>query len=152
MIPIFLSCQEELLQHARMACLSQEEYEALLSSGRSCSSSISLDNECAAWAAIAGACRKRLGQYPSTLEEDEALLEQIRQEEEALGGDEGGGLAGGGPSSEARARLQRAFLCILFRALKKLTLGNAIARLNYFAQTSRALGSVLECTVVEVVG
>ncbi len=133
---------EELMEAARMLCAGRADFQRIAAGpdGGRWGEPVDLDSECRAWAAVASACGEILESYPTTLEEDEELLADVQGRLECA------------DSDEARAALERQFTAVLFRALKKALLREGADRLEYYARTSRAMGRVLDHSVMSVSG
>ena len=139
---IFRSGEEEaLMEAARILCTDRRDFARMAAApvpGADWAAPVDLGSECRAWAAVAAACWGLLEGFPTTLEEDEALLSDAQERAEAAA------------EGAARAAAERRFTAVLFRALKKAVLQEGAARLEYYARTSMALGRVLQPTVVAI--
>ena len=134
--------EEDLMAAARVLCAARPDFERLRAdaSGAGWPGPVDLESECRAWAAVATACGELLEGFPTSVEEDEALLAAVQQRLELA------------PAGPARAALERRFGAVLLRALKKAVLREAAARVEYYARTSLALGRLLQPTVMTVSG
>jgi hypothetical protein len=131
--------EEALMEAARILCADRRDFARMAAApGADWTTPVDLGSECRAWAAVAAACWGLLEGFPTTLEEDEALLSDAQERAEAA------------PDGAARAAAERRFTAVLFRALKKAVLQEGAARLEYYARTSMALGRVLQPTVVAI--
>jgi hypothetical protein len=139
---IFRSGEEEsLMEAARILCTDRLDFARMAAApvpGADWAAPVDLGSECRAWAAVARACWGLLEGFPTTLEEDEALLSDAQERVEAAA------------EEAARAAAERRFTAVLYRALKKAVLQEGASRLEYYARTSMALGRVLQPTVVAI--
>lgn len=131
---------EELMEAARILTADRCDFERIAAGpgGGDWAEPVNLEGECRAWAAAAAVCEKILGRYPTTLEEDEALLAETQDQVEWA------------ESDSARGALERRFSAVLFRALKKALLREGAERLEYYARTSQAMGRILQSNVMSV--
>ena len=139
---------EELMEAARILCAGRSDFQRVAAGpdGGRWAESLDLDSECRAWAAVAAACGEILESYPTTLEEDEALLAEVQEKLAS----EWAAAEGDSDSDQARAALERRFSAVLFRALKKALLREGSDRLEYYSRTSQAVGRVLEPSIMSV--